>query len=259
MSNKPSTMPTSHTEETLKAHTQSGMQYSTRAYISLGSNMGDSEAFLQAAREAISQKHGLSLSAASAIYRTEPQGMAEQNWFYNQVIAVDCLQGTQPEDSNTMGFRKGSELCADAQSSIASAQNANIAGSLASHIWTAPRLLQFLLDTETRLGRTRSADPKLRFGPRCIDLDILLFGQEKSTDPLCTLPHPRLWQRAFVLVPLRHMLQQKALHVSNKGHEWKQETHNETQEKTLLQTIDAALATLAYSVDGNCIYQNMNI
>lgn len=59
-----------------------------------------------------------------------------------------------------------------------------------------------LLDTtqgiEVKLGRTRD----IRFGPRTIDLDILLYNQENSTVDRLTLPHPRMSERAFVLVPL---------------------------------------------------------
>ena len=63
-------------------------------------------------------------------------------------------------------------------------------------------LLYALLGIEARLGRVRSPDPILRFGPRVIDADLLLFGQERSTDPHCIVPHPRLTVRAFALRPL---------------------------------------------------------
>lgn len=59
-----------------------------------------------------------------------------------------------------------------------------------------------LLTIEARLGRVRSADPALRFGPRVIDADLLLFGAECSDDAHCLVPHPRLVERAFVLRPL---------------------------------------------------------
>ena len=58
------------------------------------------------------------------------------------------------------------------------------------------------MDIEADLGRVRSADPALRFGPRAIDVDLLLFGQIGSENPHCLVPHPRLTQRAFALVPL---------------------------------------------------------
>jgi 2-amino-4-hydroxy-6-hydroxymethyldihydropteridine diphosphokinase len=47
-------------------------------------------------------------------------------------------------------------------------------------------------------GRTR----QIRFGPRTLDIDILLFQDAESDDPELTLPHPRMVKRAFVLVPL---------------------------------------------------------
>jgi 2-amino-4-hydroxy-6-hydroxymethyldihydropteridine diphosphokinase len=42
----------------------------------------------------------------------------------------------------------------------------------------------------------------VRFGPRTLDVDVLLYGDEVSDDPVLTLPHPRMYERAFVLVPL---------------------------------------------------------
>ena len=51
---------------------------------------------------------------------------------------------------------------------------------------------------EREHGRVRS----LRFGPRTLDIDILLFQDAESDDPELTLPHPRMVKRAFVLVPL---------------------------------------------------------
>lgn len=63
---------------------------------------------------------------------------------------------------------------------------------------SAPELLESLFALEERFGRRRS----VRNAPRTLDLDLLLFGDEISTDPQLTLPHPRLHQRAFVLAPL---------------------------------------------------------
>ena len=59
-------------------------------------------------------------------------------------------------------------------------------------------LLHYLKGQETALGR----EPGLRFGPRVIDLDILFYGDLVFDSPELTLPHPRLHERAFVLVPL---------------------------------------------------------
>ena len=63
----------------------------------------------------------------------------------------------------------------------------------------APRaLLAALLDIEHRHGRERS----FRNAPRTLDLDLLLFGDQRLDLPGLTLPHPRLAERAFVLAPL---------------------------------------------------------
>jgi 2-amino-4-hydroxy-6-hydroxymethyldihydropteridine diphosphokinase len=64
----------------------------------------------------------------------------------------------------------------------------------------SPReLLERLLEIERELGRTREGP---RFGPRTIDLDLLLYGNEVIDEPGLTVPHPRLHERRFVLEPL---------------------------------------------------------
>jgi 2-amino-4-hydroxy-6-hydroxymethyldihydropteridine diphosphokinase len=59
-------------------------------------------------------------------------------------------------------------------------------------------VMERLLQIEQSLGRTRDFNK----GPRSIDLDLLLYGNETSDTQLLTLPHPRLHLRRFVLVPL---------------------------------------------------------
>ena len=59
-------------------------------------------------------------------------------------------------------------------------------------------LLGFLKDTEKALGRQAN----FRYGPRLIDLDILFYGNRIIQTPRLHIPHPRIAQRAFVLVPL---------------------------------------------------------
>jgi 2-amino-4-hydroxy-6-hydroxymethyldihydropteridine diphosphokinase len=64
----------------------------------------------------------------------------------------------------------------------------------------APRdFLDELRELEQRLGRV---DPAMRWGPRVIDLDLLLFGDRRIDEPGLTVPHPGLHQRNFVLYPL---------------------------------------------------------
>ncbi|OKL44875.1 2-amino-4-hydroxy-6-hydroxymethyldihydropteridine diphosphokinase [Pseudovibrio exalbescens] len=60
------------------------------------------------------------------------------------------------------------------------------------------RLLQACLDIELELGRVRHE----RWGPRTIDIDVLLYGQARVEDDGLSIPHPRMAERAFVLVPL---------------------------------------------------------
>lgn len=63
---------------------------------------------------------------------------------------------------------------------------------------SASDLLQIAHDLEARAHRVRS----VRFGPRTLDVDVLLYGDEVCDDPVLTLPHPRMYKRAFVLAPL---------------------------------------------------------
>lgn len=142
-----------------------GRNTMTDAYIGLGSNLGDSPSNLKLAAGAIGALPDIHVNALSSIFCTEPQGKKEQPWFYNAVLKIQC------------GER-----------------------------WRPHTLLQKLLEIETHLGRTR--DPSDRFGPRIIDIDLLLFGNEsmrEQSNPPLELPHPRLHERAFVLVPLHEI------------------------------------------------------
>ena len=65
------------------------------------------------------------------------------------------------------------------------------------------QLLERLLAIEARLGRVRGAGP--RFGPRTIDLDLLLYGDETIGEPGLSVPHPRLAERRFALEPLAEL------------------------------------------------------
>jgi len=121
--------------------------------------MGGEDALFSQALRAINSWPGITVAAASGIFRTEPQGDREQPWFCNQAAALDCSGRITPQG-----------------------------------------LLKDLLSLEIHLGRDRDANR--RFGPRRIDLDLLLFGDILNTDPFVLLPHPRMRERAFVLVPL---------------------------------------------------------
>lgn len=162
----------------------------TRAFISLGTNLGDLEANLRQARQALTRLPEARLGACSPVYFTEPQNVREQPWFANQVVRLDC-----------------------------------------GPTWTARELLRALLETEDRMGRFREQDK----GPRIIDLDLLLFGSQRLASPHLTLPHPRIRERAFILVPLHDIAPTLVFPDGTR----------------LLE----ALARLSFHVQGRCIYQ----
>ena len=77
-------------------------------------------------------------------------------------------------------------------------------------------LLTRALDVERALGRDRLRER--RWGPRAIDIDLLAYGDAVVAEPDLTLPHPRLFERAFVLVPLAEIVPDRVIagqHVSN--------------------------------------------
>lgn len=76
----------------------------------------------------------------------------------------------------------------------------NAAASLRTDL-APPELLAALLDVERRAGRVRAE----RWGPRTLDLDLLAYGGLTLDAPGLSVPHPRLFERAFVLVPLNEI------------------------------------------------------
>jgi len=65
----------------------------------------------------------------------------------------------------------------------------------------AETLLAHLLDIERRHGRVR----EFQNAPRTLDLDIALYGDDRIDTPILTVPHPRMQERAFVLLPLNEL------------------------------------------------------
>ena len=70
---------------------------------------------------------------------------------------------------------------------------------------TAPALLEALLHQESQAGRERPYPN----APRTLDLDLLLYGSARISSPRLIVPHPRMWERAFVVVPLAEVLPQQ--------------------------------------------------
>ena len=126
-----------------------------RAYLSLGSNVGDRAEHLASGVATVA---GADRFRTSLVYETEPLGGVVQDDFWNLVL----------------------ELSTEA----------------------SPReLLERARLAEAAEGRTR----EVRWGPRTLDVDVLLVGDLTSDDPELTLPHPRLGERSFVLVPLHEL------------------------------------------------------
>lgn len=126
-----------------------------RAWIGVGSNLGDAAAYVRAGAQALADLPDTQAGPVSTLYRTAPVGVTDQPDFCNAVAAVDTSLPPL-------------ELLAG---------------------------LQWIEQAHDRV-RTR------RWGPRTLDLDLLLYGDRVVRESNLTVPHPRLHERAFVLVPL---------------------------------------------------------
>ncbi len=129
-----------------------------RAYVGLGSNLGDRAAYLLLGLSALSRLPKTHLLRLSPVYETDPVG-PPQPPYLNMVAELE-----------TELSPKG--------------------------------LLAEMLRIEKALGRER----RERWGPRTLDLDLLLYGDLVLEEEGLSVPHPRLHERAFVLVPLLDLL-----------------------------------------------------
>lgn len=93
-----------------------------------------------------------------------------------------------------------SRLYASAPVDAAGPDYLNAVAQLSTRL-TAPALLRTLQTLEQAAGRQRP----YRNAPRTLDLDLLLYGEGRIDSPGLTVPHPRMWQRAFVLRPLAEL------------------------------------------------------
>lgn len=128
-----------------------------RAYVGLGSNLGDPRAAVLAADAALDRLPGTRRVARSGLYRSPAWGPVAQPDYINAVAAIDTA--LEPA-----------------------------------------ALLDALLALEREAGRDRSG--ATRWGPRVLDLDLLLYGDSRIDLPGLHVPHPRLHERAFVVFPL---------------------------------------------------------
>jgi 2-amino-4-hydroxy-6-hydroxymethyldihydropteridine diphosphokinase len=125
----------------------------TRAFLGLGSNLGDRRATLAEAVRSLPD-----VVAVSPVYETDPVGGPEQGPFLNLVVELDTQR-------------------------------------------TARGLLELCAEREAAADRVR----EIRWGPRTLDVDVLWIDGVDVDEPDLTVPHPRLWERRFVLAPLRDL------------------------------------------------------
>ncbi len=149
-----------------------------RAYVGLGANLGDAPATLAHAVRALDALSGCRVRGVSRLYATTPVGVVDQPDFHNAVAALDVT--TPPDSTPEAG---------------------------------ASALLLALKGIERDFGR----QARYRWGPREVDLDLLVFGRHaicverpaagrsanpaKASLPL-VVPHPEARRRLFVLAPL---------------------------------------------------------
>jgi 2-amino-4-hydroxy-6-hydroxymethyldihydropteridine diphosphokinase len=132
----------------------------TKAFVGIGSNLGEPERRIRTALEQLAAEEGVELLGVSSLRETEPVEYRDQPDFLNGAAELET-------------------------------------------VLPARELLGRLLAIESRLGRVRGEGP--RFGPRTIDLDLLLYGDETIDEPGLTVPHPRLAERRFALEPLAEL------------------------------------------------------
>jgi 2-amino-4-hydroxy-6-hydroxymethyldihydropteridine diphosphokinase len=131
---------------------------SVRAYLGLGSNLGDRLENLRRAVTMLAEGPRTSVVRSSRVYETEPVGGPHQPPYLNAVVEV--ATELEPRD-----------------------------------------LLDACARIEDELGRVRT----VRWGPRPIDVDILTYDRRTIDRPDLVVPHPRMHERGFVLVPLAEL------------------------------------------------------
>ena len=143
-------------------------------YLSLGSNQGDRAENIENAISLLNIEFGTSYKAISSLLETEPWGFESDEKFLNAAVhyQLQLKKGYNPEAEALM-------------------------------------ILEICKDIERRLGRTgepeydEAGDRIYRSRP--IDIDILLFGEHKIDCPELTIPHKLMYERDFVMIPLREI------------------------------------------------------
>lgn len=130
-----------------------------KAYIGLGSNIGNKDTYLKEAIDKISLEKNIEIEKQSSFITTKPWGYLEQEDFLNAVIEIETT--LEPEE-----------------------------------------LMDLLLKIEAELDRERT----IKWGPRTIDLDIIMYDDLITSSEKVILPHPRMHEREFVLKSLNEIV-----------------------------------------------------
>lgn len=144
-------------------------------YLGLGSNLGDRKRNILEAVVRLDKFFGVGYSALSSLIETEPWGFESEDKFVNAAVRydVDVPHGTDMKEFSYSVLRTCKSI-------------------------------------EKELGRTGSpeydAEGKRVYRSRTIDIDILAAGDFEINESNLTIPHPRMQERDFVMIPLREIL-----------------------------------------------------
>lgn len=126
-----------------------------KVYLSLGSNIGNRQEYIESAIELVGKTEGIKILKKSGLYETSPVGYVEQDLFLNVVIKIETD-------------------------------------------FSEREILKIINKIENELDRKR----EIRWGPRTIDIDILILSDKKINETDLIIPHKEMFNRLFVLVPL---------------------------------------------------------
>lgn len=171
----------------------------SKAYISIGSNLGDRLGYIREAIRKMMQSKEIRITKASSVYETQPVygersqtiEYEDQPWFLNLVLELE----TNLAPLNLLELLSNIEKQMERTRPALRPENqCRRKGSPRRKRTDSPSSLQ-----------------AQRYGPRNIDLDLLLYDDLVLNSDRLTLPHPRMHEREFVLVPLAEIAP-KAIH-----------------------------------------------
>ncbi len=171
----------------------------TISYIGIGSNLGNRSKNIARAIELLKKIEGIKVRNISSIYETDPvapRSAAKQSHLGAR-LPRDNQPGGNPAESRAKRGERSEWVGGPPQGKF-------LNGVVKIETFLSPlELLRHLQEIEKAIGRKPS---KVRWGPREIDLDILLYGDEKIDEPDLKIPHPEMKKRNFVLKPLSEII-----------------------------------------------------